>query len=143
MALEPSQSDSPRAVGPAWWLVIVLLAVVAGALVMERSRTAVAVGQGVAEPPVGSKGLIAVAGQLSRDTYGLYLIDTEKGKMCVYQYQAANGQLGLLAVRNFVYDMGLDAYNTVPSPREMKDLVEQQGRVVVPPPAPASAPAKE
>ena len=143
MAPEPSQSDSPRAVGPAWWLVVVVLAAVAGALWGERERTASAVGQGVAEPGKESRGLIVVAGQISRDGYGLYLVDAEKGKMCVYQYQPANGQLCLLAARNFVYDLGLDAYNTVPSPREMKELVEQQGRVIVPPLAPTSAPAKE
>lgn len=144
MVQEPAQARSLRPVSPARWLVVVILAGVAGALLVELGRTASAIGQGVAEPSREGRGLLVVPGQITRDGYGLYLVDGEKGKMCVYQYQPTNGQLRLLASRNFTYDLSLDEYNTAPPPREIKDLVEQQGRAVAPAALePTSAPAKE
>ncbi|MCJ7544788.1 MAG: hypothetical protein MUP47_09555 [Phycisphaerae bacterium] len=124
MVYEPNQNASPRAAGPARWLLVVVLAAAAGALLVELGR-ARAVGQGLGGPLGVGRGLLVVPSPLSRETYGVYLVDPEQGKMCLYEYQSGRRQLRLLAVRNFTYDLRLEAYNTQPSPSEMKDLAEQ------------------
>lgn len=127
MVQEPKQSCSPSPGGSARWLVAVFLAMVAGGLLVELGRATWAIGQAVDEPDKAGRGMLVVPSQISRDGYGVYLIDVNKGKMCVYQYQPTSGKLHLMASRDITYDLGLGDYNTLPSPREVKDLVEQQG----------------
>jgi hypothetical protein len=133
MVQELKQTCSLPSGGSARWLVAVFLAAVAGALLVELGRTATADLRCVEELGLTGRGVLVVPSQISRDGYGVYLIDSDKGRMCVYQYQPASGKLRLLASRNFIYDLALEDYNTLPSPREVKDLVEQKG--------PTSAPA--
>lgn len=77
--------------------------------------------------PAGN--VVAVPGQITRDSYGLFLIDPGKGTICVYQYQAATRKLQLLASRTYRFDVQLDDWNTLPPPREIQDLVQQQKRL--------------
>lgn len=124
MVDEPNLAGSPRAARSAAWLLVAVLAAVAGAFLVELGRASSAVGSGLGEPgKLG--GMVVVPGQLSRESYGVYLVDPEQGKICVYEYQTAQKQLRLLAVRNFTYDLRLDSYNTQPLPKEMKQLAEQ------------------
>ena len=74
----------------------------------------------------GSK-VVAVAGKVTPETYGLYLLDLEHGTICVYQYLPATRKLRLMAARTFLFDRKLEVYNNAaPTPREVKHLVEQQ-----------------
>ena len=73
--------------------------------------------------------VIAVSAQLSADSYGVYLLDTKRGTMAVYQFQPSKRSLRLMAVRSYGFDMQLDEYNTEPSPREIRQLVQQQKRL--------------
>jgi hypothetical protein len=139
VAHESNPSSSPRAAGSARWLLVVVLAVVAGALLVELGRTATATGQGLGDILTSGGGVLLVPSPLARDSYGVYLVDPQQGKLCLYEYQAGRRQLRLLAVRNFVYDLRLDEYNTQPSPTEMRQLAEQ----VAPAGAPAEAPATQ
>ena len=112
------------AVAAARRIAVVLLVLVAVGLAVEVVRPAT---PAVAE--LGgqdrSGGLLAVAGKISEQTYGLYLIDRESGTMTVYQWLPATRKLELLAARNCIYDLQLDEYNTKPSPSEIKRLVRQ------------------
>jgi hypothetical protein len=124
VACEPKQIASSRAAGSAPWLLVVVLAAVAGALLVELGRTGSAAGQGFGETFAGGRVLV-VPSALSRESYGVYLVDPQQGKICLYEYQASSRQLRLLAVRNYAYDLRLDEYNTQPSPSEMRQLAEQ------------------
>jgi hypothetical protein len=111
-------------------LVVILLSVIATCLLIE-------VGRGVpaarGEPSTASSGggdVIVVSAQLAADAYGVYLLDTKRGTMAVYQYQPTKRTLRLMAVRGYGFDMQLDEYNTEPSPLEIKKLVQQQQRLV-------------
>ncbi len=76
------------------------------------------------------QGLFAVSGQLDDDTYGVFLVDPQNDTICVYQFlPGTRRKLRLVAARNFTYDVRLDEYNTEPSPREIKKLVEQHKRI--------------
>lgn len=140
MVNEPNQISPPRVAGSAKWLLVAFLVVVAGALLMELGRTSWAAGQGVGEPPRSGRGVVVVPTQLSRESYGVYLVDADRGKICLYEYQSATRILRLLAVRNFTYDLGLEEYNTQPVPHEMKELMQQVAPVA---PRAASQPERD
>lgn len=73
--------------------------------------------------------LFALGGQITRDTYGIYLVDPENSTITVYQWVPGDRKLELVASRNVAYDRLLDDYNTKPSPREIKELVEMHRRL--------------
>jgi len=114
--------------GPgAKWLLVVLLGTVVVCLLVEA-------GFGLSETggPASrgrSEDLFAVAGQITSDTYGLYLLDRKNGTICVYQWLSGTRKLRLLAARNYTFDLQLDEYNTEPLPRDIKKLVEQHRRL--------------
>ncbi len=106
------------------WLVVVLLGIIAACLLVEAGM-----GLAPAQAQIAGTGkagnVFAVAGQVERDTYGLYLVDLENSTICVYQYLPSVRKLRLMAARTTQYDRRMEDYNTEPPPREMKKLVEQ------------------
>jgi len=118
---------SPGAGSTGRWLVVALLGVIAACLLIE-----VGAGRVGAQGPThsaGAGGAFIVAGQITRDTYGLYLVDTEHATMALYEYQPSSRKLRLLATRTYTFDVQLDEYNTELSPREVRELVAQQKRL--------------
>ena len=114
------------------WLTVVVLAGAVGFLLAELShsqRTAEAQDTTAAH----SGRLVAVAGKISTDTYGIYLVDLENGTMALYEWlpgpKRELGKLSLLAARNCTFDLQLDEYQTEPSPREIHKLVRQAQRL--------------
>ncbi|MBS3734913.1 MAG: hypothetical protein KGY99_08295 [Phycisphaerae bacterium] len=114
------------------WLVVALLAVVATCLLIEVSVRPSAGAPVVVDDDQrrsATRGTFAVAGRITQDTYGLYLVDPAAGSICLYQWQARERTLRLLAARTYVYDRQLDAYNTKLEPAEVRKLVAQQQRL--------------
>ncbi len=106
---------------------LVLLAVIAVGLL-------VTLGLGSASSPVPTTGgdkpsVFVVAGQISRETYGVYLVDYDNSTICVYQYFPIIRKLRLMAARTYAFDVQLDEYNTDPPPREIKEMVEEHKRL--------------
>jgi hypothetical protein len=123
-------------VGPAaQWVVLAFLALAAGALggrLLFGSDSAA--GQvGLSQPRTGpagaADGVFAVAGQITRDSYGLYLVDVPRGTICVYQYLGGQQGLRLVAARTFIYDRQLDSYNTYPLPKDVAKMVAEARRL--------------
>ena len=114
---------------PAWWakwLVVILLAVIAACLLVQVGVcTSAARAQ---DSGAGGGSAFAIAGQLSRDSYGLYLIDYEDATICVYQYLPGAG-LRLMAARTYRFDRRLDEYKTEPPPNEIREMVAEQRRL--------------
>lgn len=116
------------------WAVVIALAALSGALGgrlllpgPSSSASAQTAPPGVA---VGGDGLFAVAGQLSRDAYGVYLVDRRNGTICVYRYVGGRTpRLQLAAGRTFVYDVQLDSYNTTPLPKDVAEIVAEAKRL--------------
>jgi hypothetical protein len=113
---------------PARWLVVGLLAGAAAVGLVELGLTASSA-NGQSGMGASHRNIIAVAGQVTKDAYGFYLVDVDNNVTAVYQYQPTNRKLRLLASRNFNYDLQLDDYNTWPLPRSIKELVDQQNRL--------------
>ena len=80
--------------------------------------------------------------QMSATTWGCYMLDADSQVLCVYQYVPGERLLKLQAARNIAYDKKLGAFNTVPLPREVADLVQKEA-TGGPSSPPAGAPGKE
>lgn len=82
-----------------------------------------------AQTPPGrpvSSAISMVPVQMSPNTWGCYLLDTDAQVLCVYQYVPGERLLRLQAARNIAYDRKLGAFNTAPLPREVADLVKME-----------------
>jgi len=105
-------------------LIVGLLAGAIGCLLLELALDAPKAAAQI--PPAAEPGrLLAVAGQITADTYGLYLVDRKSGIITIYQWSQRERKLRLLAARNTTYDLQLDEYNTEPSPKEIRQLVRK------------------
>ena len=112
------------------WLIVAGLGVVAAGLLVSLGFTA-AGGSGSAARPERRDDIFVVAGQISRETYGLYLVDYKNSTICVYQLTPRDRQLRLVAARTYAYDVQLDAYNTPEemSPSEVRRIINKQRRL--------------
>ena len=82
--------------------------------------------QGRQAPIAGGAGLFVMPAQLSGNTWGCYLMDVDRGALCVYQFLPGARQLQFVASRSFTQDTRLANFNTVPAPHEVQDLVNKQ-----------------
>ena len=102
------------------WLFAAALAVIAACLVVD-------VGFAVARAtdPAGGERVLAVAGRLTSDTHGLFLVDLDNETILVYQYSSGKNRLRFSAARTFTYDRRLEDYSTSPSPQQIRRMVER------------------
>jgi hypothetical protein len=124
------EATSRAPASAAKWCVAAALAVAAGALLWFAGAGAAQ----DARPAAGSaegQSVLLVAGQVTSDSYGLYLVDTRSRTMCVYQWQPASRKMRLMSARFYGYDLQLDDYNNEKetAPAEIRKLVEQQRRL--------------
>jgi hypothetical protein len=89
----------------------------------------------------GSGSLFAIPAQLSVNTWGCYLVDTDAQTLCAYQYLPGEKQLRLVAARGFKYDRGLTNFNTTPAPLEVRDWLDREAAQKSTP-SPTTAPAQ-
>jgi len=109
--------------------VVALLAAAATALLfMLVQATPTSLAQSVQPGPSGER-FFAVAGQITPGTYGLYLVDPDRGGLVVYEYVPVKRQLVLRAARTCVYDLQLESYNTSPQPSEIAALVREARKI--------------
>lgn len=117
-----------------FWVIAVLLAVIATALV-SRWDTAL-IGSASAQygpgggQAAGARGIYAFTGQLGLKNYGLFMMDVDSGT--VWCYELARGrdnelQLQLVAARSWIFDRFLEEFNVArPTPSEVQMMVRQQ-----------------
>jgi hypothetical protein len=75
--------------------------------------------------PAPPGGLTVMPGQLSPNTWGCYVIDTQNQTLSVYQFSPGEHLLRLAAARDIEYDRQLSTFNTTPQPREIKEMLER------------------
>ena len=73
--------------------------------------------------------MFAVAGLISPDTYGLYLVDPQGRSVVLYEYVPSQRRLHLRAARSIAYDLQLESYNTEPDPGDVADMVRKARRI--------------
>lgn len=121
-----------RGPATAQWLIVVVLSVLVGALGAELLLSDSPAGAQTAS--AGRSGAFAIAGQITGDTYGLYLVDLDSGTICLYEYVAGERRLWLRAARTFLPDVKLDEYNTQPAPKEIQKMAAEARRLKDTPP---------
>jgi hypothetical protein len=85
-----------------------------------------AFGQSLFSPSSGGAGgLVVMPGQLSPNTWGCYVMDSQNQTLSVYQFSPGEHELKLAAGRDIQYDRRLKNYNTTPSPTEIRQLNER------------------
>jgi hypothetical protein len=133
----PSMSDQPnrtsaisRPPQTVYWLIAVLLAVIATALWMRPGGTFLPVASAQNPPGLaGARGIYAFTGPLERDKYGLFMLDVDQGTIWCYGFESTGGtsKLRLVAARTWVYDRYLQDFNcAAPDFRAVQRLVNQQ-----------------
>jgi len=111
----------------ATWIIAIALSVIATAVVLRPDLPML--GAAFAQNHLtGSGGVHAFTGQLDKDHYGLFMMDTENGTVWVYEYTPLKRRLKLVCARNFTYDRYLLDYNNdeQTSPSQIEELVKRQ-----------------
>ncbi|MCP4247930.1 MAG: hypothetical protein GY778_12855 [bacterium] len=108
-----------------WWLIGVSLAVIAMTQLLRVGQPETVLAQPVAQ--AGARGVFAFTGQLTKGTYGVFMVDVDAGTLWCYEYISPKRELRLVAGRLWIYDRYLEAFNTgQPSVEEIEQLVELQ-----------------
>jgi hypothetical protein len=115
------------------WLAVALLGFIACALVIEASTGRLLAQPGGDAGPAGrGDGVIAVVGQITDERYALFLVDTRRQRIAMYQWLPKKGRPGVLrylASRYYGFDIRMDSYNTEMDPREVRKLLEGSTRL--------------
>lgn len=75
----------------------------------------------------GSRGVFAFSGQLSKGTFGVYMVDVDTMTTWVYEYLPQKGCMRLAAARTWRYDRYLENYDVCGlPPGDVEEMVEQQ-----------------
>jgi len=111
-----------------YWVIAVSLVVIAVTLIVrtpDRSLSTPAFGQAVVSG--GARGLFAFSGQLTKNTYGVYVVDVDAMTVWMYEYLPQKGCLRLAAARTWRYDRYLENHNICDLPPEVvEQMVEDQ-----------------
>lgn len=108
---------------PVYWVIAASLATIAVNQVLSvggRPDTGLAFAQPVSSG--GARGVFAFTGQLTKNSYGVYLVDVDAMTIWAYEYLAQKNCLHLAAARSWRYDRYLENHNVCDLP---PDVVEQ------------------
>ena len=119
----------------AQWFIAFLLGVIVAMLWSGRGQTSNAVAQHNLLQSTAPR-VIPLTGQIAKDEYGLFLVNTDTSTINVYRYFAKrpqNERFQLVAARNFFHDRHLEDYNNAsPTPEEVRVLTENARRTAMP-----------
>ena len=116
---------------PVFWVIAVAMVVVAATLVM---RTPYQPNPFVGSPAFAqaatsgaARGVFAFSGQLSKGTYGVYVVDVDAMTIWVYEYLPQKSCLRLASARTWRYDRYLENHNICDLPPDaVEKLIEDQ-----------------
>ena len=119
----------------AQWIIAFLIGVIVTLLWSGRGEIPTAAAQHRALLST-APGVIPMTGQIAKDEFGLFLVNTDTNTINVYRYFAKrpqNERFQLVAARSFFYDRHLDDYNNAsPTPEEVRILTENAKRIAAP-----------
>lgn len=100
----------PRQNQTVLWVIAVLLAIIATALVLRTDLPFSAKPAFGDSPRYGAGGIFAFTGQIDRNSYGLFMMDVDNSTIWCYQYVPSMGRLRLVAARSYMYDRYLEDF---------------------------------
>ncbi len=113
---------------PIYWLIAGALVTIAVTLISQRGGSPLGdMAFGQPTTSAGARGVFAFSGQLTKNTYGVYVVDTDTATMWMYEYLGAKGCLRLAASRSWRFDRYLENHNLCDLPPEtVEQMVEEQ-----------------
>jgi hypothetical protein len=114
------------------WIIAILLAIIATALVVRSSESFGVQRAFGNDPPLpGARGVYAITGQLAENRYGLFMMDVDSGNIWCYEYLPGTRKLMLVAARTYRYDRYLEDYNNdkQTSPEQVQLMLRGQNRI--------------
>lgn len=108
-------------------MIVVFLGIIATCLVLRLDEPVA--GRAFAQPVshAGARGVFAFTGQLTRNSFGVFMVDVDAGTLWCYEWNEGKGCLKLIAARSWRYDRYLEEFNACdPGPREVERLVEME-----------------
>ena len=142
--MPPAQSSEPMTPSAAppssppsrgqtvWWVIALLLAVIATALIVRPAAGPFALPTVYGDTPMaGARGIFAFTGQIDVNRYGLFMMDVDTRNVWCYEYLPNTRRLRLVFARSFDYDRYLEDHNLDPDtkPEMIKKIVEQQRKI--------------
>jgi hypothetical protein len=131
-AVAVSATTDPRHVAPAqnqtvWWIIAILLAIIATALLTRSNTTFMPKAYGDS-PMMGGRGIFAFTGQIDRDRYGLFMMDVDNSTVWAYEYLPGTRRLRLAFARSFTFDRYLENFGNDDDsqPQMVKSMLEAQ-----------------
>jgi len=77
----------------------------------------------------GARGVFAFSGQLTKNTYGIFMVDVDTMTLWAYEYVPNRDCMRLVAARTWRYDRYLENFNGCDLPPErVEEMIEQQRR---------------
>ncbi|HNO78034.1 MAG TPA: hypothetical protein PKN33_08225 [Phycisphaerae bacterium] len=117
------QSAKPH---PIWWVIAGSLAVIAVAMVLRPDG-------GIGQPAfaqstmsASAHGIFAFSGQVSKNAYGVFMVDTDAGTIWCYRIDPNSGKLQLVSGRFWRHDSRLENWGTEPSTKVIEEILEEQ-----------------
>ncbi len=130
--------ESPEVAGvlrrsphPVYWVIAASLVVIATTLVVRPGGGSGPIPGGAAFAQAvtsgGARGVFAFSGQLSKSTYGVYVVDVDAMTIWTYEYLPQKGCLRLAAARTWRYDRYLENHNICDLPPDVVEkMIEDQ-----------------
>jgi hypothetical protein len=78
----------------------------------------------------GGAGVFIMPGQVSDHTWGCFLLDVDSQTLCAYQFKGGKSLLELIAARSYKFDRRLAEYNTVPKPRDIEQILQEEQKAI-------------
>ena len=121
----PPRKTAPH---PIYWMIAGALMTIAVTLISQRGGSPLGdMAFGQPTTSAGARGVFAFSGQLTKNTYGVYVVDTDTATMWMYEYLGAKGCLRLAASRSWRFDRYLENHNLCDLPPEtVEQMVEEQ-----------------
>lgn len=115
------------------WVAAFLLGVIAtaGLFLAFDSPASSGVALGQMQAGYGARGVYALAGQVTRQSYGLWMLDVDAGNLWCYELQQTEDlpRLRLLAARSWIHDRYLPEFNLAGlTPADVAKLVDELDR---------------
>jgi len=115
-----------RASIAAVWVIAISLAVIAFCLVLRVDERPGNQAFGQVTGSGGARGMFAFTGQLTKDAYGVFMVDVDAGTIWCYRYMGGRNTLNLVAARDWRYDRYLTSYSTEPPIDVVKAQLDEQ-----------------
>lgn len=116
-----------RAAQPVWWVIAVSLAVIAASLVTRVNGPLLPEALAQVTRQAGARGIFAFSGQLTDQTFGVFMVDVDSQTLWGYEYLPAPRKLRLAFARSWNSDKYLENKDCDgPTPEEIEALVQQE-----------------